>query len=418
MANDKIWQMGIIFIDPRGWEIYNKNRIWPKVGEKGGNMSVKLKRFTTAFLTLCMLLSMLSLMPVKARAETTIEKVLTTLSYEPVALMEVGFITAATSTEGCYVSSIAWYNSNYVQETNYFNTGTYHLEIRLNANEGYVFSQSLVAYLDNSEISVTWEEPGSSVVLKRDYEPMLWQPTIIKHPGAETVTEGGWASFVSTATYANEYKWSLMDPSGRSIACSEVNTKFPNVSVNGDGTGKIIIYNIPLEMDGWKAVCQFTGPGGSVRSNGALITVNADPTKPSPSPSPSPSPEATEEPDEHEHDFSVDWSSDEESHWHQCDCGELADKAGHSFEWTVSRAATQQQPGEERGICRVCKYESTREVSYQEEEPGDNAVSSVDFTTFKLVLYAVLGLIILGLVLLIVSSIRDSKGRKHRRRRK
>ena len=248
-------------------------------------MSIRAKKWATFLLALCMLLSATCLFPVKAAAETAIEKVLVTTSYTPVALMEVRFITAATSTEGCSVSSITWYDQNYQPETVAFGTDTYHLEIRLDAAEGYTFSEGILAYLNNAGVDVTRDESGAFIVIKRDYTPAIWAPTIIKHPGGETVTEGGWASFVATATYTSGYTWSVMDPSGRSLACADIASKFPGVTVEGDGSGKIIIYNIPLEMDGWKAVCAFSGPGGSVTSNGALITVKADPAKATPSPS-------------------------------------------------------------------------------------------------------------------------------------
>ena len=54
------------------------------------------------------------------------------------------------------------------------------------------------------------------------------------------MTEGGWASFVATATYTSGYTWSVMDPSGRSLACADIASKFPGVTVEGDGSGKII----------------------------------------------------------------------------------------------------------------------------------------------------------------------------------
>ena len=50
-------------------------------------MSIRAKKWATFLLALCMLLSATCLFPVKAAAETAIEKVLVTTSYTPVALM-------------------------------------------------------------------------------------------------------------------------------------------------------------------------------------------------------------------------------------------------------------------------------------------------------------------------------------------
>lgn len=377
-------------------------------------MSIRAKKWATFLLALCMLLSAPCLFPVKAAAETAIEKVLVTTSYTPVALMEVRFITAATSTEGCSVSSITWYDQNYQPETVAFGTDTYHLEIRLDAAEGYTFSEGILAYLNNAGVDVTRDESGAFIVIKRDYTPAIWAPTIIKHPGGETVTEGGWASFVATATYTSGYTWSVMDPSGRSLACADIASKFPGVTVEGDGSGKIIIYNIPLEMDGWKAVCAFSGPGGSVTSNGALITVKADPAKATPSPSPSPSPEPTPSPspEAHEHEFGGNWDSDENEHWQSCVCGEKGNRAKHSFEWTEISPATREAPGEEKGVCAVCGYETSRETAFD----GEAENGGVSFGAFKAILFSILALIAAGLVLMVIQSARERKRRRRRRK--
>lgn len=383
-------------------------------------MSKPLKALWTGLLCLCLLLSAAFSSQSRAGAETPIDKVLATTSYTPVALMEVAFITAATSTEGCYVSYITWYDENYQPETDYFGTGLYHLEICLEAYEGYVFSEGLSAYLNNSAVDVSRDETGRSVVLKRDFTPAIWPPNIIKHPGAETVTEGGWASFVVSATYAQDYKWSVKDPGGRSLACSEIGSMFPGVSVDGDGSGKILIYNIPMEMDGWSVVCTFTGPGGSVTSNGALVTVKPDPAKatpeptPEPTPSATPSPAPTESPEptapaEHSHEFSEDWSYDNESHWHECSCGGKSGQEPHQFQWSETVPAGKDQAGLEEGLCAVCGHSQTREL------PASSG-SSLSMGGFRAVLFSILGLVFLALVLLIVQTVRESRRRKRRRK--
>lgn len=384
-------------------------------------MSHKLRRAALICLTFCMLLSVSCFVPVRASAETSISKVLATTSYTPVALMEVQFISASTSTEGCYASSITWYDQNYVAVTDYFGTDTYHLEICIQANEGYVFAEDMTAYLNNSGVDFKRDESGKSVILYRDYTPAIWLPTVIKDPGAETVTEGGWASFVATATYTSDYSWSFTDPSGRSVSCAEVGSVHPGVTVDGDGTGKIIVRGIPLGMDGWKAVCTFSGPGGSVSSKGALITVNPDPAKatpaptPTPVPTPTPKPEETEESPaptaEHEHVFSEEWSGDKNYHWHACACGEKQDKANHEFQWTEVRAATAKKPGEDKGVCSVCGAETEREVSYSGDANGFN----MSFKTFKTVFLTIMALVAIGVVVLIVQTIRDGRRRRKKR---
>lgn len=46
----------------------------------------------------------------------------------------------------------------------------------------------------------------------------------------------------------------------------------------------------------------------------------------------------------HTHDYPNEWKYDETEHWHECTCGDKADKAEHSFDWKVDKAATQAIP--------------------------------------------------------------------------
>ncbi len=48
------------------------------------------------------------------------------------------------------------------------------------------------------------------------------------------------------------------------------------------------------------------------------------------------------------------WAHDAKNHWHVCRCGEVIDKAEHTFEWVVDRPATTEAKGEKHQECRVC----------------------------------------------------------------
>lgn len=48
------------------------------------------------------------------------------------------------------------------------------------------------------------------------------------------------------------------------------------------------------------------------------------------------------------------WAHDAKSHWHICRCGEVLDKAEHTFEWVVDRPATVEAKGERYQKCTVC----------------------------------------------------------------
>ncbi len=48
------------------------------------------------------------------------------------------------------------------------------------------------------------------------------------------------------------------------------------------------------------------------------------------------------------------WAHDAKNHWHVCRCGEVLDKAEHTFEWVVDKPATTEAKGEKHQECRVC----------------------------------------------------------------
>ncbi len=48
------------------------------------------------------------------------------------------------------------------------------------------------------------------------------------------------------------------------------------------------------------------------------------------------------------------WAHDAKNHWHICRCGEVLDKAEHTFEWAVDKPATTEAKGERHQECTAC----------------------------------------------------------------
>lgn len=48
------------------------------------------------------------------------------------------------------------------------------------------------------------------------------------------------------------------------------------------------------------------------------------------------------------------WAHDAKNHWHVCRCGDIIDKAEHTFEWVVDKPATVEAKGEKHQECKVC----------------------------------------------------------------
>ncbi len=240
-------------------------------------MKKQIQRLFSLCIIAALMVSFAFLMPPKAAAaDTVITKILTTVQPTPVALMDPSAITVATSTEGCYIISAAWYDAAGNRVTGAFGTETYRLEILVGASQGYTISDDCKCYLNNSIITSGIRDSGKTAFLVREYTAAVWAPTVFKHPAAETVDEGGWASFVVSAQYARDYQWGLQSPDGKSfLPLNDVKGHFPGVETTGDGSSKIMIYHIPAAMDGWKVVCTFVGAGAgnTVPSNPAAITV-------------------------------------------------------------------------------------------------------------------------------------------------
>ena len=56
----------------------------------------------------------------------------------------------------------------------------------------------------------------------------------------------------------------------------------------------------------------------------------------------------------HTHSYGTDWKYDGTNHWHECDCGDKADTAAHSFQWVIDKAATKEATGIKHEECTVC----------------------------------------------------------------
>ena len=66
---------------------------------------------------------------------------------------------------------------------------------------------------------------------------------------------------------------------------------------------------------------------------------------------------------EHTHSYSSDWKYDADNHWHECSCGDKADKAAHTAgEWIIDTPATATTSGSKHKECTVCGYTMTTET--------------------------------------------------------
>lgn len=120
-------------------------------------------------------------------------------------------------------------------------------------------------------------------------------PVVTKHPTNETVEEGEAAEFVARAKYAKEYSWQLVSPNGQVYEGDTVAKHFPGLKVEGYDTERLVLINIPLELNGFKIRCTFVA-GYATNSNYAKLTVKEKPEEPTTEPTTAPTTEPTTEP--------------------------------------------------------------------------------------------------------------------------
>lgn len=98
-------------------------------------------------------------------------------------------------------------------------------------------------------------------------------PKVTKHPTGEKVIEGESAVFIARADYTNKYAWEI------TIADAVLGVdQLPShighgIKVSGANSEKLVLSNIPEELNGARVRCRFIGAEESVYSDYAKITV-------------------------------------------------------------------------------------------------------------------------------------------------
>ena len=127
------------------------------------------------------------------------------------------------------------------------------------------------------------------------------------------------------------------------------------VKANAPETGKVFDKWVVLEgnitlADATKATTTFTMPANAVKI------------------------EATykDAPPAHTHSYGTEWKYDGTNHWHECQCGDKADTAAHSFQWVIDKAATKEATGIKHEECTVCGAKRSENTVIDKLPDGGN----------------------------------------------
>ena len=134
-----------------------------------------------------------------------------------------------------------------------------------------------------------------------------------------------------------------------------------NAKATGGESGKPITYKLIAKKDGTETVkasatvaasatdsfsaplrftdtgsyeCWFEATHGNVTSATTTFTMPASAVKIEDT--------YKDAPPSHTHSYGTDWKYDDTNHWHECECGDKADTAAHSFQWVIDKAATKE----------------------------------------------------------------------------
>lgn len=74
----------------------------------------------------------------------------------------------------------------------------------------------------------------------------------------------------------------------------------------------------------------------------------------------------------HTHSYGTEWKYDGTTHWHECECGDKADTAAHSFQWVIDKAATKEATGNKHEECTVCGAKRSENTVIDKLPDGGN----------------------------------------------
>ncbi len=74
----------------------------------------------------------------------------------------------------------------------------------------------------------------------------------------------------------------------------------------------------------------------------------------------------------HTHSYGTEWKYDGTNHWHECECGDKADTAAHSFQWMIDNAAAKESTGIKHEECTVCGAKRSENTVIDKLPDGGN----------------------------------------------
>ena len=100
---------------------------------------------------------------------------------------------------------------------------------------------------------------------------------ITKHPSSETVSPGARTWFIAKAENETQITWEFFSPDGTMYSLQQTMSAHPGLILEVLPEDTLGLRQIPASFSGWSARARYDGPGGSVTTNRATITVRLNP---------------------------------------------------------------------------------------------------------------------------------------------
>lgn len=139
--------------------------------------------------------------------------------------------------------------------------GTYTIYVSVTTSVGMELEYTVTVSIDEAKTPTETPKPSDGT------------PKITKHPTGEKVIEGDSAVFIANADNVRQYAWEITIADAV-LDCTQLPTYLgKNVKVSGANSEKLVLSNIPKELNGSYVRCRFIGAEESVYSEYAKITV-------------------------------------------------------------------------------------------------------------------------------------------------
>lgn len=151
--------------------------------------------------------------------------------------------------------------------------GTYTIYVSVTTSAGMELEYTVSVAIDEAKTPTEAPKPTEEPKPTEAPKPSDGTPKITKHPTDEKVIEGDSAVFIARANNVRQYAWEITIADAV-LDCTQLPTYLgKNVKVSGASSEKLVLSNIPKELNGSYVRCRFIGAEESVYSEYAKITV-------------------------------------------------------------------------------------------------------------------------------------------------